>query len=186
VEIVGEEQALHLFNPGAGTVLADVATLTTNDWLYVGGFAQVPPLPDRVTEPATMVVTAELPAGALVALPRAPVALWPLATGAVAYLRQYGPLGVALLVAGPGARLTLDMNKQRSFTPGEPFVARVVIESGAYPVAPGSRHQVKIDSGFGHQTTAIEQADAHGRLSVAIAGSKVQIEVAPESMVDDR
>jgi hypothetical protein len=179
VEVSGEDQALHLFNTGAHAVLADVATLTEDNRLYAGAFAQVPDLAGRVTAPAVMIVTAELAPGQLVTLPRVPVALLPAGSGAVTYLRRYGPAGLSLLVAGPGARLTLDLRHQRDFTQGQPLSARVVIENGAYPVPPGSRHQVKIDAGFGHQTTAIVPADDQGRLSFTITGGKVQIEVAP-------
>jgi hypothetical protein len=180
VEISGEEQALHLLNVGAQTMLADVATFTTDNHLYAGGFAQVPDLADRVTAPAVMIVTAELRARQFVTLPRVPVALLPVGSGAVAYLRRYDSAGLSLLVGGPGASLTLDLHHQRDFTTGQALTAQVVIAGGAYPIAPGSRHQVNIDAGFGHRTTGIATADEQGRLSFTVSGGKINIDIAPE------
>ena len=179
VEISGEDQALHLLNTGAQTVLADVAVLTADNRLYACGIAQVPALPERVTAPVLMIVTAELKPGALVTLPRVPVVLLPDGEGGLAYLKQYRPAGLTLLVAGPGALLTLDFDKSRTFTLGRPLTARVVIENGDYAVAPGSRHQVTIDSGFGHKSTSVMPADDQGRLSFTLTGGKVKVEVAP-------
>ena len=179
VEVSSEPQALHLLNTGGQTVLADVATLTQDNRLYVGGFAWVPDAGERLTAPVPLIVTAELGAAQLVTLPRAPVALLPAGSGAAGYLRAYGPAGVSLVVAGPGARLAWGADHRRDFTPGQPLSAQVVIDNGDYPVAPGSRHQVRLDAGFERRTTEIVTADDQGRLTFAIAGGKIQIDVTP-------
>ncbi len=176
-----EEEALHLYNAGEQTVLAEVAVLTENNRLYAGAFVQVPPPPARETAPVTMVVSAEMAAGRLVALRRVPVAAWPYGTSALAYLSRYGPEGVALEIAGPGATLTWNLEKQRTFTRGQEISARMVVEHGEYPVAPGSRHRVTVDGGFGRRTTETVQADGQGKLSFEVRGGKVLIEVGPEA-----
>ncbi len=179
VEIAAQEQALHLFNTGPQPALAEVGAVTTDNRLYVGTFDQVLPPPARGAPPATMVVSAELAPGELRTLARVPVAVRPYAGKALAYLSKYGPAGLSLEIAGPGATLTYDMDKRRTFTRGAPMTARVVIENGAYPVAPGSEHRVAINNPFGQDTTAMVKADERGRLILEVSGGRVRIEVAP-------
>ena len=179
VELSGEPEALHLNNLSEKAAMVEVLALTDTNRLYLGTFCQVPLPAPRPADPVTMVVTSELAGASLRTLRRTPVAVLPVATGALTYLRRYGPEGVALEVAGPGATLTRNLAKERTFTQGASLTARVVIDNGDYPIAPGSKHQVKLDPGFGRETTSTLQADAQGRLVVEITGGRMLIDVVP-------
>jgi len=181
VEMCAETDAVHLLNVSGQALLADVATLTEDNALYGEAFAQVLPPGGRETEARMMVLSAEVPPERIVTLRRRPVFVLPYGGAVLAHLRQYGSQRLSLELAGPGATLTWDLNKQRTLTTGSRFSGQVRVESGEYPVQPQSWHQVTVDAGLGHKSTQSVQADEQGRLRLEITGRKVTVEIVPKA-----
>ncbi len=179
VEMSAEPGALHLLNTGSQSVLAEVQMLPADVRLYLSGFAQVAPPPARGAPAAPLLLTAELAGEEFRTLREAPVRVIPYAATVAAYLSRYGEEEVRLEIAGPGATLTFDAHKQRTFTRGAAATVRVVLEDGPYRLLPGSAHRLQSNNLFNQETTETVRADEAGQLSFEVTGGRVLLRLTP-------
>jgi hypothetical protein len=176
VEMCAGDGIVWLLNCTGQPVTTTVLARDADCALYAGTFAWLP-LAAGGTTTAELLV--DLPAGRLTALARRPVQVLPLAGGAFAHLEEYGPGEIRLELAGPGGRLILGLNHQRTFNPGGPLQVMVSVSDGDYAVAPGSRHRVQIDAGFGQRTDTVQQADDRGVLTFPVSGAHAEVALTP-------
>ncbi|HEY3398289.1 MAG TPA: hypothetical protein VGM19_11610 [Armatimonadota bacterium] len=179
VEFCPGEESVSLLNVTDRAQTALVTALSDDNRLYDGALAQVAPLPGRLVGPAALRLTWDLAAGQLLTAPCRPVAVQPLGSTALAFLNSYSAAGISLEVAGPGALVSRDLQRHRTFSAGQAVDLQVAVSDGEYRVAPGSWHTVTVDRGFGAPLVSTVAANEDGVLLLPLNVRRARIEIAP-------
>jgi len=86
---------------------------------------------------------------------------------------------VELEIAGAGAVLQGSHSTGWKLGYGARTPVRITVETGLYPVAALSRHQVDIDYSFQPSQRQVLQADHSGRLRIDISGRRARVRIVP-------
>ncbi len=181
IEICGSGNSCYLLNTGRYTTLVEFSALQADDRLYAGGFCRFSAyerLPSgRRTGRVAITVPVE-PLHLTSAVAR-PIMIKPHYDDASAVLLKYQSDLVELEIAGTGARLRGSRSTGWQLGYGASTPVRITVETGLYPVAAVSRHQVEIDYDFQPTRRQVLQADHSGRLRIDTSGRRARVRIAP-------
>jgi len=145
-----------------------VLVLNAGNRAYFGAVAEASalrPTPEG-TRSGAEVLTMNPAAGELAEATPLPLTIEPLADTTIVLPIAYSPKLVEFEAAGKGATVRQDANGLLKLRGVGKTEASVTLDSGTYPVAPGSRHQVTIRhvQGLEQERQEVLSADAQGRL----------------------
>lgn len=164
----GNRQAVLLANLSRQAVLAQVVAYRAEGQVFAGAACRFVPSPVTLGYPAgACQLTVAVPGRGMAAAPRVPLVVQPWETSVTALVRRYGPEGVEVVVAGEDAKVTLNRGGVLSVQGLRAGRVRLVLSSGAYLTAPGSRHLVTVTSRGGRATETVVTADDAGRLDLS-------------------
>ncbi len=181
VEVCGSGDSCYLLNTGRYTTLVEFSALQADDRLYAGGFCRFSAY-DRLPSgrrTGRVVVAMPVPPLHLTSAVARPIIVKPYHDDASAVLLKYQPDLVELEIAGAGAGLRGSRSTGWQLGNGASTPVRVTVETGLYPVAALSRHQVEIDYDFQPTRRQVLQADHSGRLRIDISGRRARVRIAP-------
>jgi len=181
IEICGSGDSCYLLNTGRYTTLVEFSALQAEDRLYAGGFCRFSAYerlpPGRRT--GRVAVTVPVEPLHLTSTVARPIRIKPHYDEASAVLLKYQSDLVELEIAGAGAALRGSRSTGWQLGYGASTPVRITVETGLYPVAALSRHQVEIDYDFQPTRRQVLQADHSGRLRIDISGRRARVRIAP-------
>ena len=167
VQMAGDAEGLQLFNASDELVVGQVWAYAAGSRPYLGAMAQFMASPIQRGLPAgTALLLARVAERQVKRLTRIPLLVQPRTDDATVEVQEYSPERVVLRVFGAGAMVR---NGRRDFEierAGETSV-RVVLSSGAYGVAPSSRHLVVTRQRSGRESRSVAMADPRGELDLS-------------------
>ncbi len=181
IELAGSEQAVYLYNRGARTSV-NVLAGQADDRAYLGAVTTLSAAERDSSGRRTGLarLRLDLPAGGLAQAAALPLRVRPYQGQASVRVICYSAGLVSMQVGGNGSELRTGRSPGEAgprFVGGEPTMIRFTVESGAYPIAPRSRHQVvKQEEGQQPQSLLLT-ADYAGRLdfSMTFRGGSLSI-----------
>ncbi len=181
VEICGSGDSCYLLNTGRYTTRVEFSAIQADDHLYAGGFCRFSAyerLPSG-RRSGRVIVTVPVPPLHLTSTVARPIIINPHYDEASAVLLKYQSDLVELEIAGVGAELRGSRSTGWQLSYGASTPVRITVETGVYPVAPLSHHQVVIDYEFQATWRQILQADHSGRLRFDLQGRRAQVRIVP-------
>ncbi len=181
IEICGSGDSCYLLNTGRYTTLVEFSALQADDRLYAGGFCRFSAherLPSGRRTGRVVVTVPVAPLHLTSAVAR-PIRIKPHYDEASVVVLKYQSDLVELEIAGAGARLRGSRSTGWQLGYGASTPVRITVETGLYPVAAVSRHQVEIDYDFQPTRRQVLQADHSGRLRIDISGRRARVRIVP-------
>lgn len=179
VQMAGAEEGLQLLNASDELVVGQVWAYAAGSRGYLGAMAQFMASPiERGLPAGTALILARLPERQVKLLSRIPLLVQPRADDATVEVQEYSPERVVLRVFGAGAMVR---NGRKGFdveAAGETPV-RLVLSSGAYRVAPSSRHLVVTRQRSGRESRNVAMADPRGELDLSAIYRSETLTISP-------
>lgn len=157
----------------------EVLAMNADDTLHLGAYCYTSAAaraPDG-RRSGDVILYAETPAGGLLVLTKAPVAVHPYAGGCLCRLDQYDAEGLQLTLYGEPAGIVL--GDKISIRRPVASQVRVVVGDGPYKVAPGSLHSLTLQDKGQTPATQTIRADSTGHLDFSLWAKETVVVVKP-------
>jgi hypothetical protein len=182
VELAGSDEAVHLYNRGEQTTV-EVLVGKADHRAYLGAVTTCSAAERDPSGRRTGVVrlTMDLPPAGLAHAMLTRIRVRPFSGQASVRVICYSAGLVSMQVGGDGSRLTTRRGAPPEFTRGTPTQIRFTLDDGAYPVPPGSQHEVTWRDSREPPQAFIATADYRGRLEFSLVFSGGDLSLKPAS-----
>lgn len=176
----GGSTEVALLNAGRQPLSAQLWAYAAGGHAYAGAISSFTATPLQEGLPAgSALLVAALPAETLTRLPRSALLVQPYTAEATVALDQYGPGQVVFRVSGAGATVGGSPGRGLTLHGGGSVEVRLVLGSGAYPVAPRSRHLVVTRTRGGRELRETLTANERGELDLSGTCRQETVTVTP-------